>query len=84
MNWHLQDAKNSLSRLVRMAQDTGPQVITLRGEPAVVVMSASDYEALTRSRPSLVDMLTADLDWDAELAEDVARRAKLPSRTLEL
>ena len=41
--WQLQDAKNRLSEVVRKARDEGPQVITLHGRDAVVVVSASDY-----------------------------------------
>lgn len=46
--WQLQDAKNRLSEVVRKAQDEGPQVITLRGDDAVVVVAASEYQKLSR------------------------------------
>ena len=46
--WQLQEAKNRLSEVVRKAQDEGPQVITLRGDDAVVVVAASDYQKLSR------------------------------------
>lgn len=45
--WKMQDAKVQLSTLVQQAIKTGPQFITLRGEPAVVVISQAEYEALT-------------------------------------
>jgi antitoxin Phd len=38
--WQLQDAKNRLSEVVRKAREGGPQVITLRGDEAVVVVPA--------------------------------------------
>ena len=41
--WQLQEAKNRLSEVVRLAQSDGPQTITVRGEDAVVVVSASEY-----------------------------------------
>jgi len=44
--WQLQEAKNRLSEVVRKAAEEGPQVITLRGEDAVVVMAVSDYARL--------------------------------------
>jgi antitoxin Phd len=54
--WQLQEAKNRLSEVVRKASDEGPQVITLRGDDAVVVVAADEYARLTRkSRGSLVD-----------------------------
>ena len=54
--WQLQEAKNRLSEVVRKASEEGPQVITLRGDDAVVVVAADEYVRLTR-RPkgSLVD-----------------------------
>ena len=42
--WQLQEAKNKLSEVVRRACDEGPQEITVRGEPAVVVVSAEEWE----------------------------------------
>jgi prevent-host-death family protein len=84
MEWALQDAKNQFSKLVQKARLEGPQVVTLRGERAAVVLSAADYEALRAGRPSLVDDLLAAPAWDNDLAEAVATRAKTPSRDLAL
>jgi prevent-host-death family protein len=46
--WQLHDAKNRLSEVVRRATDEGPQIITLRGDDAVVVVAADQYARLTR------------------------------------
>jgi antitoxin Phd len=35
--WSLQDAKAQLSELIRLAQNEGPQLVTVRGQPAVTV-----------------------------------------------
>ena len=48
-NWQLQEAKARFSELVRAARESGPQTVTVRGEPAVVVLSQQQYRAL-RSR----------------------------------
>jgi len=40
--WQLQDAKNRLSEVVRKATDEGPQIITLRGDDAVVVVAVDE------------------------------------------
>jgi prevent-host-death family protein len=45
--WSIRDAKDHLSELVAAAQQ-GPQAITKRGRPAVVVLSKDDYERLQR------------------------------------
>ncbi|MEO8541818.1 MAG: type II toxin-antitoxin system Phd/YefM family antitoxin [bacterium] len=44
--WQLQEAKNKLSEVIRRAREEGPQTITVRGEDAVVVMPAEEYERL--------------------------------------
>lgn len=80
MEWPLQDAKNQFSRVVQKARNEGPQIVTLRGERAAVVLSAADYDALHADRPSLVDDLLAGPAWDDELAGAVTARATTPSR----
>jgi prevent-host-death family protein len=80
LDWPLQDAKNRLSEVVRRARREGPQTVTLRGERTAVVLSAADYDALTRNRPSLVDDLLSGPPWDDAFADAVNARAKSPSR----
>ena len=53
--WQLQEAKNRLSEVVRKARSEGPQVITLHGSAAAVVVSAQDYGRLSRPKGKLVD-----------------------------
>ena len=50
--WQLQDAKNRLSEVVRKATEDGPQIITLRGDDAAVVVAAKDYARLTQRKSS--------------------------------
>lgn len=47
--WKLQDAKVQFSYVVKLALETGPQFITKRGQPAVVVLSQVEYEALIQN-----------------------------------
>jgi len=44
--WKLEDAKARFSEVVRLARERGPQRITVRGQDAVVVLSAADYAHL--------------------------------------
>jgi prevent-host-death family protein len=82
--WQLQEAKNRLSELVRKARDEGPQVITLRGDDAVVVVAASQYRRLAR-RPkgTLVEFFGRSplkgvrLDLDLGRSRDRGRRVDL-------
>lgn len=49
MVWTLQDAKNKFSAVVDAALAGTPQEVSRRGKPAVVVLSASDYQQLVQS-----------------------------------
>ncbi|TPE47883.1 type II toxin-antitoxin system Phd/YefM family antitoxin [Amaricoccus solimangrovi] len=80
MDWPLQDAKNQFSKVVRRAREEGPQVVTLRGVPAVVVLSAEEYTALRAGTPNMIDALLSGPTWDDDLVDDVQRRDKSPSR----
>lgn len=53
--WQLQEARNQLSEVVRRAQRDGPQVITLHGDDAAVVVSARDFSRLARPKGRLVE-----------------------------
>jgi prevent-host-death family protein len=82
MDWQLQDAKNQFSKLVQSARTQGPQVVTVRGERAAVVLSAQDYDALRANRPTLVDHLLSGPVWDQELVDAVSHREKAPGRDI--
>ena len=80
--WQLQEAKNRLSEVVRKASDEGPQIITLRGDDAVVVIAAKEYARITRrTKATLMDFLrksplgTVALDF--ERSGDTGRRVQL-------
>jgi prevent-host-death family protein len=74
----VQDAKNRLSELVRKARAEGPQMITLRGRDAAVVMSANEFGKLSRPRGSLVDFFRksplAGVKLDFARSTDTGRR----------
>lgn len=46
--WSVQDAKNKFSAVVEAARRDGPQTVTKRGEPAVVVVAAEEFERLRK------------------------------------
>jgi prevent-host-death family protein len=80
--WALQDAKARLSEVVRLAMEHEPQEITLRGEPAVVVISREDYDRMTKPRESLVEFMRRsplygadDVDFTRE--QDLTREVEL-------
>ena len=45
-SWKLEDAKARFSEVVRRARSEGPQRVTVRGKPAVVVISTEELERL--------------------------------------
>ena len=51
--WKLEDAKARFSEVVRRAQSIGPQRVTVRGEPAVVVIDAAELDRLLPSSEQL-------------------------------
>jgi hypothetical protein len=68
--------------VVRKASDEGPQLITLRGDDAVVVVAADEYARLTRKpKGSLVDFFRKSplgaVALDLARSPDTGRRVKL-------
>ena len=55
MSWQLQEAKNKLSKVVEEARKSGPQVITVRGKEAAVVLSIEEYRRITPKKESLAE-----------------------------
>jgi prevent-host-death family protein len=59
MDWCLAEAKNKFSELFNRALAEGPQRVQRRNE-AVVVISASDYDRLTGTKPGFKDFLMGE------------------------
>ncbi|MCK1357223.1 type II toxin-antitoxin system Phd/YefM family antitoxin [Bradyrhizobium sp. 199] len=57
--WSLQDAKTHLSQIVREAQRSGPQRVTLHGKDAAVIVALEEFDRLQRpvSGPDIVTAL---------------------------
>ena len=53
--WPLQEAKNRLTEVVRLARLKGPQVITSGGAEVAVVVSLKDFERLSKRKSNLVE-----------------------------
>ena len=48
--WKLQDAKSRFSEVVELAIKVGPQEVTRRGQPAVVVIAHKEFLKLGKKR----------------------------------
>lgn len=78
-SWQLQDAKARFSELVRKTIDEGPQVITRRGKPSVVMVSDEEYARLTSAGTDFISFLQS-----APRAELKIERSKEGGRTTQL
>jgi prevent-host-death family protein len=68
--WPLQEAKNKFSALVNQALAEGPQWVTRRGQKAVVVISAEEYERVTKPKKSFKAFLRTLPLGDLDLRRD--------------
>lgn len=55
--WQMQEAKAHMSELVKRAQQSGPQEITLHGRSVAVVLSRETFDRLAGANQSLVDFM---------------------------
>ena len=83
VEWSLQDGKNRFSALVNAALAGEPQRVTRRGQQAVVVLAAEEYERLCRADkvagPSLGELLVQIPQDDGEF-----ERLSISARPLDL
>ena len=79
--WSLADAKAHLSNVVDRALSAGPQVITRRGHPTVVVVSAEEWARANAPLSRLSDFLKLSplrsLRVDLERLRDAPRELDL-------
>ena len=81
--WPLQDAKNKFSELVNAALAGEPQRVTRRGRPAVVVLSAEEYERLCLLDESHVPTFT-ELLLEIPQDDQAFERRNITPRSLDL
>ena len=79
--WQIQQAKQRLSEVIRLAGSDGPQMITSRGDPVVWVISDKEYVELLSHQESIVDFFQRSPHRDIDLT--IERRKDGP-RTVEL
>jgi prevent-host-death family protein len=82
--WPLQDAKARFSEVVQRALRDRPQHVSVRGQPAVVILSEAAYATLTASKPSIVDHLLEGPAWPDDVVEAINDRSKDAGRDIYL
>ena len=55
--WQLQEAKSRFSEVVDLTLKEGPQLVTRRGQEAVVILAANEYRRLSGQEPTLIECL---------------------------
>ncbi|MGB8701210.1 MAG: type II toxin-antitoxin system prevent-host-death family antitoxin [Thermosynechococcaceae cyanobacterium] len=82
-HWKLEDAKARFSEVVRLAREQVPQRITVRGEDAVVIISAQAFAKLLPllQQPSLHGLLSQSplsrLDFESPSIQSSVRDVEL-------
>ena len=85
--WQLQDAKNRFSEVVKRAREDGPQTVTVHGQPAAVVVSAPEFDRLTKPRMSFADFLladTTDTAWPDDVVDTINDRSTDTGRDVDI
>lgn len=83
-NWQLQEAKARFSEVVKRAREQGPQHVSVRGEPAVVVISEEQYAKLAAPRRSIVDHILLGEPWPDDVVELINARSADIGRDVDL
>jgi len=75
MLWNLREAKNKLSQVILCSQTAGPQTIAIQGKATAVLLSAEEYQKLTKNNGSLLDFFQKS-PW-AEVELDLSRSKEI-------
>jgi prevent-host-death family protein len=81
-NWQLQDAKARFSEVVKRAREQGPQHVSVRGEPAVVVISEAEFAKLTSAHATIVDTILEGPPWPDDVVDAINQRSRDTGRDL--
>lgn len=79
--WTVAEAKARFSELIEEARSHGPQTVTRRGRPAVVVVSSEEWERKSKRTGSLAEFFAASPLRDSGLEP---KRSKEPPPPLDL
>jgi antitoxin Phd len=77
-SWPVQDAKARFSEFLQASLTRGPQIVTMRGAEAAVLVPVEEWRRLTaRARASLKDLLLAQ---DSRIDIEIPKRGQLRRR----
>ena len=78
--WQIQEVKTRLSEVIEEANRKGPQFITRHGSERAVILSITDYRALTAHQPNLKEYLLGGPkvdSFEAPRDRDTGRKVKV-------
>ena len=79
--WQLQEAKSRFSELVERAIKEGAQTVTKHGKPAVMIVSAEEYQ---RGREPRKSWIAALRQCPEDLTKLVGKRPRETARKIKL
>lgn len=79
--WQLQEAKSRFSEVVERAIKEGAQTVTKHGRPAVMIVSAEEYQRSQAPRKSLIAALR---QCPEDLTKLVGKRSRETARRIKL
>ena len=81
MNWQLHEARDKFSQVFEEARRSGPQIITVGGEEAAILLSMEDYRQLLPRQETLAEFLMnsplRDSGIEIERDQDLGRNVDL-------
>lgn len=77
--WQLQEAKSRFSEVVELTLKEGPQMVTRRGQDAVVILSANDYRRMSGTSSLLKLLFNAPRGESLDIV-----RSQEPIRDIDL
>jgi antitoxin Phd len=80
--WKLEDAKARLSEVVRLAGTAGPQLVTIRGREAAVILAPEQYKKLLPKKKG--ELPLARFLQGLELSKLKIERENDPGREIDL
>jgi len=77
--WQLQESKAKFSKLVRFCSSDDPQIITIHSKEEAVLLSKREYDTLTKSNISFLELMNQSPSKGFEL--NIDRDKSMPRDT---
>lgn len=82
--WTIEDAKDSLSAVVEAARNGEPQRVTVAGDEAVVIVSAHEFDLMSKRQKTFVEHLLSAPKLPEGMEDVFDDRHQYPSEYREI